>query len=170
MRHGGQSVIIFGKQMMHQLLVMLWGTQDSVSFHSTFQQLNDITFLLNLHNDTDAHAVSSAFFGPGSGPIYLDDVQCSGTELSLLDCQASTIHNCVHDEDAGVRCEVTRVCTDGDIRLVGGPAGRNYSGRVEVCRNEQWGTVCDDEWDGTDASVACRQLGFSRYSKAYLLE
>ena len=108
--------------------------------------------------------MSSAFFGPGSGPIYLDDVQCTGTEISLLDCSSVTQHNCVHDEDAGVRCVVTRVCTDGDIRLVDGPTGRNYSGRVEVCRNEQWGTVCDDAWDNTDASVACRQLGFSRFS------
>ena len=51
----------------------------------------------------------------------------------------------------------------GAIRLAG--FGSNSSqGRVEVCLNNQWGTVCDDFWGATDAGVACGQLGFSRYS------
>ena len=48
-----------------------------------------------------------AFFGTGSGPIFLDNVVCRGTESSLLQCNTNPIrqHNCNHSEDAGVRCE-----------------------------------------------------------------
>ncbi|KAK7108970.1 soluble scavenger receptor cysteine-rich domain-containing protein SSC5D-like [Littorina saxatilis] len=45
-------------------------------------------------------------FGPGAGPIWLDDLMCAGTEQKLLYCPANAggINNCDHNEDVGVRC------------------------------------------------------------------
>ena len=50
-------------------------------------------------------------------------------------------------------------CTHGALRLVGGRSSNE--GRVEICINGVWGTMCDNYWDNNDAAVVCRQLGFS---------
>ena len=59
-----------------------------------------------------------------------------------------------------VLCPTVAVpCTSGNLRLVGGTV--ETEGRVEICYNEVWGTVCDDFWSADDAVVVCRQLGFA---------
>ena len=49
------------------------------------------------------------------------------------------------------------------MRLVGG--AYSHEGRIEICINGVWGTVCDDDWGNDDAKVACRQLGYLENGK-----
>ena len=51
-------------------------------------------------------------------------------------------------------------CIDGTIRLGDGAVLR---GRVEVCINGTWSTICDYHWTVLEASIVCSQLGYSPY-------
>ena len=59
---------------------------------------------------------------------------------------------------------VAAPCTTGHLRLMGGNIPNE--GRVEICMNNVWGTVCGDSWSSTDATVVCRQLGYSTEGQA----
>lgn len=54
------------------------------------------------------------------------------------------------------------LCTDNEVRIVGIQSPSSY-GRVEVCVNQTWGTICDSTWNDAAASVVCKEQKFSPY-------
>ena len=150
-------------------------------YHTTTTRMH-VTCPVNV---TGGIPFSNAQYGAGSGPIFLSNVQCTSSKSSLLLCTSSPIlstSTCTHARDAGVRCEglcsissgMTGInlfipsapCANGDLRLSGGNVINE--GRIEICINNVWGTICDDYWSDTDANVACRKLGFSGQSMFFI--
>ncbi|XP_049330428.1 scavenger receptor cysteine-rich type 1 protein M130-like isoform X2 [Astyanax mexicanus] len=95
-------------------------------------------------------ALGKSHFGSGSGPIWMDDVDCSGSESRLKNCRSPVWgkHDCNETHNSGVICSGARLVL-----------GSRCSGRVEVLHGESWATVCDADFNQQDAEVVCRELG-----------
>ncbi|XP_039770210.1 antigen WC1.1-like [Ornithorhynchus anatinus] len=100
------------------------------------------------------NAPGAARFGPGEGPVWLDELRCSGNESHLGRCPSGGWgrHDCRHKEDAGAFCSEFL-----DLRLVSGISP--CAGRLEILYNGTWGGVCSNSMLDITAGVICRQLG-----------
>ncbi|KAL0153755.1 hypothetical protein M9458_050942, partial [Cirrhinus mrigala] len=94
-------------------------------------------------------ALSDAQIGLGSGPIWMSNAMCTGSESTLKKCGSVTwgFQDVCQSKSAGVMCSGTR--------LVG---GSRCSGRLEIFHNRTWMSVCDAAFDQQDAEVVCREL------------
>ena len=102
-----------------------------------------------------------------STPIVLDGLNCRANEEYLDSCERRlSVEHCVHTDDAGASCVAP--CTTGEVRLVDG--ANPLEGRLEVCINRTWGTVCNDKFDSKAAMVVCRQLGVQESGRVHSLQ
>uniref|UniRef100_A0A8C5GIL9 Lysyl oxidase homolog n=1 Tax=Gouania willdenowi TaxID=441366 RepID=A0A8C5GIL9_GOUWI len=113
--------------------------------------------------------------------FHVHSVACTGTEVHLAACplefsKPNSTSTCVGGSPAVISCmpgplfmqnsslkKKLKISTN--VRLKGG--ARLGEGRVEVLKDSEWGTVCDDRWNLPSASVVCRELGFGSAKEAF---
>lgn len=109
--------------------------------------------------------VVSEFLSDDALEGVLSNFMCNGSESRLIDCllplEGSRCPSSTGD--VGVVCAPLSSprdvqCEDGDVRVVGGETV--LEGRVEVCLNHAWGTVCSRGFTEDEAHTVCSQLGF----------
>ena len=99
-------------------------------------------------------------FDTGPDPIVLESVDCNGTEPTSTFCPTSPLGQITYpacresNRAAGIACRFPPgSCTDGQTRLADGPGF--YEGRLEVCRENQWQSVCEQGFDMAAALSVC---------------
>ncbi|XP_064397940.1 scavenger receptor cysteine-rich domain superfamily protein-like [Halichondria panicea] len=83
-----------------------------------------------------------------------EKINCNNEAEKFTDCLPSSIYISGSNRVAGLICN----CTEGSLRLVDGSSYNE--GRVEVCSNGRWGTVCNDGWTEREAALVCSRLGY----------
>lgn len=82
--------------------------------------------------------------------------------------QARFVRDCKLIPSVQIEKKCTDPCSDGEVQLVGGAT--TLEGRLEICINGTWGTVCNDGFDNTAAMVVCRQLGIQESGKSIMVK
>ncbi|NWV30650.1 C163A protein, partial [Grantiella picta] len=146
--------LVNGNDCAGRLEVFYNGTWGSVC-SNRMSQVTAVTVCKHLGCGDEGEIAADFQYGRGSGPTWLDHIECTEQHSSLWQCQSDPWD----PQSCDNRAEETHItCTDREkLRVAGGED--DCSGRVEIWHQGSWGTICDDTWDMADANVVCRQLG-----------
>ncbi|KAM8924382.1 lysyl oxidase homolog 4 [Pelodytes ibericus] len=129
----------------------------------------------------------SAKYGQGEGPIWLDNVRCSGTEASLAECESNGwgVTDCKHSEDVGILCSTSRLRASEQPQIMTVQNTKKIEevrikpiltrakasipiteGVIEVKHQGRWRQVCDQGWTFNNSRVVCGMLGFPSEGQA----
>ncbi|MBN3326625.1 DMBT1 protein, partial [Atractosteus spatula] len=126
---------------------------------------------------TALNAPVPASVSQGTGPIWLDKMECLGNESSLWECPSAGWgqQDCGHKEDVTVLCSErappagpTNTSFSSNLSFsqeVSHPEHKQLrlsagcSGQAEVYYNGTWGSICANNMTDTTAKVICTQLG-----------
>ncbi|NXC72110.1 WC11 protein, partial [Anhinga anhinga] len=167
--------LVGGNDCAGRLEVFYNGTWGSIC-SNRMSQLAAITVCKHLNCGDGGEIARDFKYGRGSGPTWLDHIECTEQHSSLWQCQSDpwnpqscdnraeeTHISCTGRIEATSpatfsECPNSTTCSDREkLRVIGGEDG--CSGRVEIWHQGSWGTICDDSWELADANVVCRQLG-----------
>ena len=126
-------------------------------------------YILGANGDTTYDINSFNFY---KAPFFYTGVSCSGQEASILNCSyfnrniPSITRLSGYSTPAKVYCQdstsrgASPPCRCGDIRLANSNGnGDRLEGRVEICTEGVWATICDDYgWSMNETKTICRQL------------
>nr|XP_057910907.1 lysyl oxidase homolog 2A [Doryrhamphus excisus] len=169
-KHEGRVEVLYQGQ---------WGTvcDDDFSIYTAQVVCRQLGFV-------DAESWSpSAKYGRGEGPIWLDNLDCSGREKSLAQCRSNGfgVTDCKHSEDVGVVCAQQRIpgfkyirtqanSEEGlpvhveDVRIRATYSHRKRipitEGFLEVKDGGKWRQICNEDWTEMNSRVICGMYGF----------
>ena len=163
-----------------ELCVMICGMKKRQAFSAgNLDSLNMVSvpwrfiLILSSHLFTGALAISADIFNEGDSPKLLTSMNCLGNESHISQCGKSLFKG-ISCPTSGVVCQDPATsgddsCNNTQVRLSQYvDTSSTREGRVELCLNRAWGTVCNTLFDQLDAQVACSQLtGFSGQGKYY---
>lgn len=159
-----------------------WGTVCDDSWN--FRDADVVCRQLGYERAQEIHY--RAKFGEGSGPIWLDDLECGNQAESIVECRHGGWgeHNCRHSEDAGVNCKrivptkpasmpvrlsCPRHSQDGSCQVCSNKQ-QTYPGEctpqaavegiVEAHYDDEWKPVSLYGWNSKSAQIVCNELGY----------